>query len=84
MGYSPEEIEEGIGHMLKAFDFGVPPHGGIALGLDRLVMLFTNEESLREVIPFPMNSNGKTSVMDAPNLASEKQLKELNLKTMVK
>lgn len=80
MGYSQEEIEQGIRHMLRAFDFGAPPHGGIALGLDRLVMLFANETSLREVIAFPMNSNGKTAIMEAPDHASDKQLKELNLK----
>lgn len=79
MGYSDAEIQEGVGHMLEAFEVGTPPHGGIALGLDRLVMLLANETSLREVVAFPMNSSGKTAVMDAPNEVSQKQLDELNL-----
>lgn len=79
MGYSDEEIQENIGHMLEAFEVGTPPHGGIALGLDRQVMVLAGENSLREVIAFPMNSSGKTAVMDAPSEISEEQLTELNL-----
>lgn len=79
MGYSEEETQASIGHMLEAFELGTPPHGGIALGLDRLVALLMNEQSLREAIAFPMNSSGKTSVMDAPAAASPEQLKELHL-----
>ena len=80
MGYTAEETQESVGHMLEAFTLGTPPHGGIALGLDRLVMLLANETSLREVIAFPMSSTGKTAVMDAPNEVSEAQLRELHLK----
>jgi aspartyl-tRNA synthetase len=65
--------------MLEAFEVGTPPHGGIALGLDRQVMVLAGENSLREVIAFPMNSSGKTAVMDAPSEISEEQLTELNL-----
>lgn len=79
MGYSDEQIEASVGHMLEAFEVGTPPHGGIALGLDRLVMLLAGETSLREAIAFPMTSSGKTAVMDAPNEISDKQLKELHL-----
>ncbi|HEX9817388.1 MAG TPA: amino acid--tRNA ligase-related protein [Patescibacteria group bacterium] len=79
MGYTDEEIEAGVGHMLKAFSVGTPPHGGIALGLDRLVMLLAGEESLKEAIAFPMSSTGRTAVMDAPNKVSAEQLKELGL-----
>jgi len=79
MGYSDEQIEEGIGHMLKAFTVGTPPHGGIALGMDRLVMLLLGETSLREVVPFPMTSSGRTAIMDAPNSISAEQLAELSL-----
>lgn len=79
MGYTDEQIETGVGHMLKAFEIGTPPHGGIALGLDRLVMLLAGETSLKETIAFPMTSTGRTAVMDAPNEASEEQLKELHL-----
>ncbi len=84
MGYSPEETEKSIGHMLEAFSYGTPPHGGIALGLDRHAMLLAGEESLKEVIAFPMSSTGRTAVMDAPSLVSEEQLKELGLKVVAK
>lgn len=79
MGYSEEEIQENVGHMLEAFEVGSPPHGGIGLGLDRHVMMLANENSLREVVAFPMTSSGKTAVMDAPSEVSEDQLKELSL-----
>lgn len=79
MGYSDQEIEENIGHMLEAFRFGTPPHGGIALGLDRLLMCLKNESSLREVIPFPATSGGKIAIMDAPSPASDAQLQELGI-----
>jgi aspartyl-tRNA synthetase len=80
MGYSDSEIESSIGHMLEAFSLGTPPHGGIALGMDRLVMLLAGESSLKETIAFPMTSTGHTAVMDAPTQVSDKQLKELGLK----
>ncbi|MBD3250152.1 MAG: aspartate--tRNA ligase [Candidatus Pacebacteria bacterium] len=80
MGYSDQEIEDSIGHMLRAFELGTPPHGGIALGLDRLAMILTNEESLKEVVAFPMTSTGRTAVMDAPDRVSPEQLEELGLK----
>jgi len=79
MGYSETEIQDSIGHMLEAFEVGTPPHGGIALGIDRLVMLLAQETSLKEVIAFPMTSTGRTAVMDAPAMAREDQLKELGL-----
>jgi aspartyl-tRNA synthetase len=79
MGYSEEEIVASVGHMLEAFDLGTPPHGGIALGIDRLVMLLANEASLKETVAFPMTSTGKTAVMDAPCEVSEKQLQELHI-----
>ncbi len=82
MGYSDEEIEESVGHMLKAFEYGTPPHGGLAYGFDRLVMLLANEDSLKETIAFPMTSSGKTAVMDAPSEVSEDQLKELGIKVV--
>lgn len=82
MGYSDAEIEASMGHMLRAFEVGTPPHGGIALGLDRLVMLLAGEESLKETIAFPMTSSGRTAVMSAPNDASVEQLKELGLKVL--
>lgn len=79
MGYSDEEIEKSIGHMLKAFEVGTPPHGGIALGIDRLVMILNKEESLKENVAFPMTYNGRTAVMEGPGPISEDQRKELGL-----
>jgi aspartyl-tRNA synthetase len=84
MGYSDEEIQDGVGHMLEAFEVGTPPHGGIAFGLDRHVMMLANESSLREVIAFPMSSSGKTAVMDAPSPVTSAQLKELHLSVEAK
>lgn len=83
MGYSDAEIEHSIGHMLEAFEVGTPPHGGIALGLDRLVMLLAGETSLKEAIAFPMTSSGRTAVMQAPEAVSEAQLKELHIKVVL-
>lgn len=79
MGYTPEETQESVGHMLDAFSYGAPPHGGIALGMDRHVMLLAGEASLKEAIAFPMTSTGRTAVMDAPNVVSKEQLNELGL-----
>jgi len=79
MGYQQPEIEAGVGHMLEAFRVGTPPHGGIALGLDRLIMVLAGEKSLKEVVPFPMTSSGRTAVMDAPNQVDAGLLKELRL-----
>jgi len=84
MGYRDQEIQAGVGHMLEAFKVGTPPHGGIALGLDRHVMVLANEKSLREVMAFPMSSSGKTAVMDAPSEISDYQLKELSLSLLKK
>jgi len=79
MGYSEAEIQDSVGHMLEAFKVGTPPHGGIALGLDRLIMLLSNETSIKETVAFPMSSTGRTAVMNAPNLVTAEQLKELSL-----
>ena len=80
MGLTPEETEERFGHLINAYQFGAPPHAGIAPGLDRLVMLLAGEKDIREVIAFPMSSSGQTSVMDAPSELTHKQLRELHLK----
>jgi len=80
MCHAKEEIEKKFGHLLKAFRYGIPPHGGIAPGLDRFLMILLGEPSLREVIAFPMTSSGQTAVMEAPTAVSEEQLKELSLK----
>ena len=79
MGLTPEETEERFGHLIHAYEYGAPPHAGIAPGLDRLVMVFANEPNIREVIAFPVTARGQTSVMDAPSEVTDKQLKELHL-----
>src|SRR3989344_3350924 len=79
MGLTPAETEDRFGHLIHAYEYGAPPHAGIAPGLDRLVMVFANEPNIREVIAFPVTARGQTSVMDAPSEASERQLKELHL-----
>jgi len=80
LGYSDTEIEKQFGHLLSAYKYGAPFHGGIALGLDRLVALLASEDNIREVIAFPVTSSGQTSVMDAPSTADPEQLKELGIK----
>ncbi|MCA9388359.1 aspartate--tRNA ligase [Candidatus Berkelbacteria bacterium] len=81
MGYNEQEIEDSVGHMLEAFSYGAPPHGGIALGVERNVMNLTGESYLREVQAFPMTSSGRTAIMDAPGELSTKLLKELGINT---
>jgi aspartyl-tRNA synthetase len=82
MGYSDEQIEKSVGHMLEAFEYGTPPHGGIALGLDRYIALLTQEDSIKESMAFPMSSTGRTAVMDAPAPVSKEQLSELHLEVI--
>lgn len=79
MGYSEEETMASVGHMIEAFDAGTPPHGGIAPGIDRIVMLLAGETSLKETVAFPMTSTGRTAVMDAPATISKEQLDEVGL-----
>ena len=79
MGNKPEDIKEKFGHMLQAFEYGVPPHGGIASGLDRFVAILENEPNIREVIAFPKTGDGRDLMMHAPSSVSETQLKELGL-----
>jgi len=79
MGHNKKQVEEKFGHLLEAFSYGVPPHGGIALGLDRLLQVILNEKSVREVIAFPASSSGKTAIMDAPSFLDDNQLEELGI-----
>jgi len=79
MGYSDDEASELFGHMLEAFDYGAPPHGGIAIGIDRLVMLLARETTIREVIAFPKTQEATDLTFRAPSPVSEAQLKELHL-----
>lgn len=84
MGYKEEEIKEQFGHMLEAFSFGTPPHGGIALGVERNIMNLVNEKYLREVVAFPQTAGGRTAVMDAPSKVTTQQLKELGITVVEK
>ena len=84
VGYSKEMVEKNFSGMIKALSYGAPPHGGMAPGIDRIVMLLANQKNIREVTLFPLNQNAQDLLMDAPSEISDKQLKELNLKNIKK
>jgi aspartyl-tRNA synthetase len=79
-GYGQEVVEEQFGGMLNAFRFGAPPHGGLAPGIDRIVMLLAGQTAIREVIAFPLNQQGQDLLMNAPSEVEERQLKELHIR----
>ena len=83
-GYSKNDVDKKFSGMINALSYGAPPHGGIAPGIDRIVMLLANEKNIREVTMFPMNQNAQDLMMNAPSEISEKQLKELNLSLKTK
>lgn len=79
-GYTEEDLKEKFGALYNAFQFGAPPHAGMAPGVDRMIMLLLNEENIREVIPFPMNGNAQDLMCGAPNEVTEQQLREVHIK----
>ena len=83
-GYQKEQVDEKFSGMINALSYGAPPHGGIAPGIDRIVMLLANEKNIREVTMFPMNQNAQDLMMNAPSNVNEEQLKELGLALKLK
>ncbi|RYG21244.1 MAG: aspartate--tRNA ligase, partial [Chitinophagaceae bacterium] len=81
LGFSTEEAQKQFGFLMDAFEFGAPPHGGIAFGFDRLCSIFAGLDSIRDVIAFPKNNSGRDVMIDSPSTIDEKQLKELKIKT---
>src|SRR3546814_6881550 len=81
-GYGPEVVEGKFGGMLNAFKYGAPPHGGIAPGIDRIVMLLADEPNIREIVLFPMNQQAQDLMMQAPSEVTLKQLRELHIRVV--
>ncbi len=79
LGFTQEEAEEQFGFLMNAFKYGTPPHGGLALGLDRIAMILTGSQSLRDVIAFPKNASASCPMTEAPGVVSEAQLDELRI-----
>ena len=79
LGFSEKQAKEQFGFLMNAFEYGAPPHGGIALGLDRLVAILDGNESIKDYIAFPKNNSGKDIMIDAPSSISKEQLDELSL-----
>ena len=83
-GYDKNQVDQKFSGMINALNYGAPPHGGIAPGLDRIVMLLADEKNIREVTMFPMNQNAQDLMMNAPSEVSNDQLNELNISLKMK
>jgi aspartyl-tRNA synthetase len=79
LGFTEEEAKKQFGFLMEAFEFGAPPHGGIAFGFDRLCSIFGGADSIRDFIAFPKNNSGRDTMIDTPSTISEEQLKELGI-----
>jgi aspartyl-tRNA synthetase len=80
LGFTPEQAQEQFGFLMNAFEFGAPPHGGLAFGLDRLVATMGGSESIRDYIAFPKNNSGRDTMIDAPSMIDDAQMNELGIK----
>lgn len=83
LGFTKEEAQKQFGFLMNAFEFGAPPHGGLAFGFDRLCSLFGGSDSIRDFIAFPKNNSGRDVMIDSPSEISDEQLKELNILSTV-
>jgi aspartyl-tRNA synthetase len=84
LGFSPEQAEAQFGFLMNAFQFGAPPHGGLAFGLDRLVSILGGQETIRDFIAFPKNNSGRDVMIDAPSAIDTSQLNELHIQLDLK
>ena len=84
MGFDRQSMEKSVGHMLDAFQYGAPPHGGIAWGVDRLMMILEEKSSIREVIPFPKTGSGEEMLFKSPSTMPDKKIREANIRVHVK
>jgi len=83
LGFSDEQAQDQFGFLMNAFEYGAPPHGGIAFGFDRLAALFGGQDSIRDFIAFPKNNNGRDVMIDSPSVIAKEQLDELRLKVVI-
>jgi aspartyl-tRNA synthetase len=83
LGFTDEEAKHQFGFLMDAFEYGAPPHGGLAFGFDRLCSLFGGSDSIRDFIAFPKNNSGRDVMIDSPSTIDDKQLKELSIRTVV-
>ena len=80
LGFSDEEAKEQFGFLMEAFEYGAPPHGGVAFGFDRLCAIMGGKENIRDFIAFPKNNSGRDIMIDSPSVIHNEQLNELNIK----